>query len=155
MARRSRHKDAKDKRDGGTFIAIPRSVIESDAYMGLSAQAKALLIDIFAQYRGDNNGDLCAAWTVMKRRGWKSEETLNNAKKALLRSGLLVETRKGCRPNKCSLYAVTWCTLDYCNGKLDITPQGFPRGAYRGHPAALIRPNKNTSLTTETVVAVC
>lgn len=27
------------------------------------------------------------------------------------------ETRKGARPNKASLYAVTWCALDHCGGK--------------------------------------
>jgi len=90
-----------------------------------------LLLDLFMQYRGDNNGDLCAAWKVMRRRGWKSEATLNRAKKQLIELGLIVETRKGARPNKASLYAVTWCALDECNGKLDISFHAFPRGAYK------------------------
>jgi hypothetical protein len=90
-----------------------------------------LLIDLFAQYRGDNNGDLSACWKFMQPRGWRSEATLSKAKRQLIDLGLIVETRKGARPNKASLYAVTWCALDHCGGKLDISLQSFPRGAYK------------------------
>lgn len=64
----------------------------------------------------------------MRPRGWKSEDTLNKAKRALLDSCLIVETRKGQRPNKCSLYALTWFALDECGGKLDYGPPGFRAG---------------------------
>src|SRR4051812_26057945 len=125
-----RWKDARDKRDAGAFITIPISVLNSQAYRQASAHARMLLFDLFAQYRGDNNGDLCAAWKLMKPRGWRSEDTLARAKKQLLELGLIVETRRGARPNKASLYAVTWCDLDDCGGKLDITSKSFPRGRY-------------------------
>ena len=114
-----------------------------------------LLWDLAAQYRGDNNGDLCAAWKLMHLRGWKSEETLSKAKRKLLEVGLIVETRKGARPNKCSLFALTWYALDDCKGKLDIAPQSFPRGAYKlKEPHPMIPPSskENTSLTTAGVV---
>ncbi len=137
-----RFKDASAKRDGGAFITVPLAVLNSAAYLGLGAHARMLLFDLAAQYRGDNNGDLCAAWKLMRPRGWKSEDTLNKAKRALLDSCLIVETRKGQRPNKCSLYALTWFALDECGGKLDYGPAGFPRGAYRlkERPAAIIQP---------------
>ncbi len=131
MAKQRRWQDARDKRDKGAFVSLPMSVLNSRAYIEASAHARMLLFDLFAQYRGDNNGDLCAAWKLMKPRGWKSEDTLAKAKKELISLGLIVETRKGARPNKASLYAVTWCDLDPCGGKLDISPRGFPRGAYR------------------------
>jgi hypothetical protein len=106
-----------------------------------------LLFDLLAQYRGNNNGDLCAAWKLMQPRGWKSEETLHKAKLQLLEAGLMVETRKGARPNKASLYALTWYSLDECGGKLDISVQGFPRGAYKlKDPAPILV--RNTSLAT-------
>ena len=107
-----------------------------------------LLFDLAAQYRGDNNGDLCAAWKLMHPRGWKSEETLCKAKRDLLEACLIVETRKGARPNKCSLFALTWYALDDCGGKLDISAQSFPRGAYRlKEPRPVISPRvmKNNS----------
>lgn len=75
------------------------------------------MLDLAMQYRGDNNGDLGAAWKVMQPRGWRSEETLQKAKRDLIDQGLILETRKGARPNKASLYAVTWCALDHCGGK--------------------------------------
>lgn len=146
-----RWKKAKDKRDGGAFVTIPIAVLQSRAYLDASPYARMLLIDLAMQYRGDNNGDLCAAWKVMQPRGWRSEETLQKAKRELLDLGLIVETRKGARPNKATLYAVTWCALDPCGGKLDLSPTAFPRGAYRlRDPLPPIV--KNASLTTAPVV---
>ena len=131
MAKRKPWKEGRDKRDGGAFMALPMSVINSRAYIDASPYARALLLDLYMQYRGDNNGDLSACWKVMRARGWRSETTLTKAKRELIELGLIVETRKGARPNKASLYAVTWCALDDCGGKLDISPAGFPRGAYK------------------------
>lgn len=154
MAQRGkRWKAAKDKQDGGQFLRLPMSVLKSRAYVEAGPHARMLLLDLFMQYRGDNNGDLCAAWKLMHPRGWRSEETLGKAKRELLELGLIVETRKGARPNKCSLYAVTWCALDPCGGKLDMSSAAFPRGAYRlRDPVPTLKP-KNASLTTAGVVA--
>ena len=137
-----RYKKGRHGRDGGQFAAIPHEVLNSHAYLSLGAYAVKLLIDMLVQFRGSNNGDLCASFSVMQKRGWKSKETLHNAKKELLEVGLIVETRKGMRPNKASLYAVTWHPLDTCGGKLDMPPQAFPRGAYKHYqPKALIEGN--------------
>jgi hypothetical protein len=78
---RDRYRDAREKREGGGYVAFPHEVLNSVAYIGLSAHARMLLLDIAAQYKGNNNGDLCAAWTLMRARGWRSEDTLNNAKR--------------------------------------------------------------------------
>lgn len=131
MARNKKYKDASDKRDGGQFVAIPHAVLNGTAYLSVSSHARMLLLDLIAQYKGDNNGDFCAAYSMMKIRGWKSTHTLLGAKRELIEVGLIEETRKGARPNLASLYAVTWLDLDECNGKLDITRAGFHRGAYR------------------------
>jgi hypothetical protein len=77
------------------------------------------LIDIAAQYRGYNNGDLCAPLSVMKKRGWKSSDQLFKARKELLDRGLILTSRQG-GLNKCSLFALTWFQIDDCKGKLDI-----------------------------------
>jgi len=145
MPRKSRYKNAADKRDGGTFITLPLCVLNGAAYLGVSSHARMLLFDLAAQYRGDNNGDLCAAFSMMKQRGWKSTHTLQAAKLELIEAGLIVETRKGSRPSKASLYAVTWYAMDDCGGKLDISSQSFPRSAYRlkDPPPVLRRIEKN------------
>ena len=147
-----RWKSAKEKQEGGAFARLPMSVLNSRAYIEANPHARMLLIDLFVQYRGDNNGDLCAAWKFMQPRGWRSEETLARAKRGLIELGLIVETRKGARPNKATLYAVTWCDLDHCNGKLDMSPAAFPRGAYKlRNPVPPMNP-KNAALTTPAVV---
>jgi hypothetical protein len=64
-----------------------------------------LLFDLLAQYRGNNNGDLCAAWKLMQPRGWKSEEISHKAKLQLLDAGLMVETAKVRDPTRLA------CTL--------------------------------------------
>ncbi len=129
---RKRYKGGRHGRDGGQFVAIPHAVLKSDAYIRLGAYGVKLLLDVLVQYRGSNNGALCASFSVMKERGWRSKETLQKAKEELKRKGLLVETRKGGRPNRVSLYAVTWYPLDECEGKeLEVDAQSFERGAYK------------------------
>jgi len=146
MSRKS-WKTSRDKRDGGSFLAVPMSVLNSVAFREASQYAKALLIDLSAQLRDDNNGDLAACWRFMRERGWRSQTTLAKAKAELIERGLIVETRKGARPNKASLYAVTWRALDDCGGKLDMRPQDFQRGAYRlmDAPPTIKRPPRETT----------
>ena len=144
----------KGNRISGPFLALPRDLIDHPAFLRLSPYAKALLIDLGAQYRGDNNGDLSCAWKLMKPRGWRSEATLHKAKHELLTAGFIFEARKGRRPNVCSLYALTWLVID-ASAKHDCTPAAFERGAYRrSDPVQLVRvPPKNAGLTTPRAVA--
>lgn len=138
----------KNRRDPGRFIQVPNVVLDSPAYIGLSAYAVKLLWDVASQYKGDNNGKLLTGWKVMSEdRGWKSPITLDRAKKELLESGLLFETRKGARPNKSSWVAATWWHINWCPD-MDIKEQEYPRGAYHQTP-----PIKNTPLSTVSVQA--
>lgn len=125
---RNRHKG---NRIGEAFIGLPYSVVNSPLFIGLSAHAVKLLIDVAAQYRGDNNGDLSIAWKLMQPRGWRSEATLHKVKRELLDAGFLYETRKGHRPNTCSLFALTWPLLDDCDKFDPGTKAGFIRNEYR------------------------
>lgn len=138
MAGRGRHKLS--RRDPGAFIQLPLAVLNSAAYLGLSASAKVLLLDVVSQYKGDNNGKLLTGWRIMSEdRGWVSKDTLARAKVELLDSGLLFETRKGARPNKSSWCAATWWALDW-TPDMDIKEQSFPRGLYRQKDAVRIAP---------------
>ncbi|WP_375176682.1 hypothetical protein [Marinobacter mobilis] len=111
------------------FLGIPHHVIGSEAYKSLDGWAVKLLVDIAAQFKGNNNGDLCAAWSVMQDKGWNSKGTLHKALKALLDAGLIEQTRQGGR-NRCSLYAITWRSIDECRGKLDVRPTNAPSSLY-------------------------
>lgn len=125
-----RRRFAKNQRDGGQFVALPHVVLDSRAYISASTAAKTLLVDMARQFNGRNNGDLSCAWKLMEPLNWRSEATLNRAKKELIERGLISETRKGARPNKASLYGLTWLACDLCGGKLDIDHRQFPRGLY-------------------------
>ena len=94
MAARDRWKEGRDKRERGRFLALPAAVLTSAAYLSLSPHGIKLLIDLGVQYNGSNNGDLSAAWKLMRPRGWRSEETLAKAKRELLQTQLIVETRQ-------------------------------------------------------------
>ena len=104
-----------------SFVMFPHDVMEHETFMSLSPRATKLLMDIASQYRGNNNGDLCAPFKLMKKRGWNSSDQLNRAKKELVSSGLVMVSRRG-GLNKASLYALTWFPIHECNGKLDIRP---------------------------------
>ena len=129
-------------RDAGGFVALPWSVMDSPAYMGLSDKARSLLLEIARQFVRDNNGRLLASRAYLKRRGWTSASVIDRAKHELMDARLIFETVKGHRPNKASWYAVTWRSLDkhpdYDPGAL----AGFERGAYRTLELAPARPTR-------------
>jgi hypothetical protein len=128
----NRYKNAKDKRESGGYAPLPYAVMRSHSFSLLSAHAVKLLVDLLAQYKGDNNGDFCAAWTLMQKRGWKSKDTLSKALKELLAGDWLEVTRQGGR-HKATLYGVTFYSIDYCKGKLDILSTSRPRGTWKKH----------------------
>ena len=125
-----RFKDAQAKRERGGFVPLPFAVIRSHSFANLSAHAVKLLCDLLAQYRGDNNGDLCMAWKTMQERGWRSRDTLEKARRELLECGWIVLSRQGGR-HQASLYAVTFYAIDDCAGKLDIRATGAPSGEWK------------------------
>lgn len=150
------NKRHKGNRIGEGFVALPYSVLNSPLFLALSPHALKLLLDVAAQYRGDNNGDLSAAWKLMQPRGWRSEATLHKAKHELLATGFLFEARKGYRPNVCSLFALTWFVLDDSE-KFDAGAKArFTRGEYRlKAPLAVLPPlSKNAALTPPRVAAL-
>lgn len=132
VGRPDRFKEHKKKRERGGFVALPHILLQSDSFVTLSAHAKALLLDLLAQYKGNNNGDLCLAWSVMKLRGWKSEATLNKAKQELLAKDFIMVTRQGGK-HCASLYALTFYSIDECKGKLEVEPTHSPPSSWRRH----------------------
>lgn len=118
-SRRSKAKELAAKREAGGYVAFPHVVLRSTQFAALAPSSLKLLLDLLAQYRGENNGDLCATMKLMRARGWRSKSALKNALVQLIAASFIVETRKGGR-HKASLYAVTFFDIDYCGGKLDI-----------------------------------
>ena len=118
-----------DRMPGG-FSPIPWSVLDSQAYLGLSHPARSLLLEIARQDMRNSNGRLLLSSKHLAKRGWTSNDTIHRAKSELLRAGLIYETVKGHRPNKASWYAVTWYRL-YPHSGFDVgAVEGFRLGAY-------------------------
>lgn len=124
-------------RDPGRFIGLPVSVLESAAYLGLSANARSLLLEVAMQFHGDDNGRMLLSREYLSKRGWNSNSMITKGKRELLEAELIFETVKGHRPNKASWYAVTWRRLDKLPGFDHGVERAFEQGAYkRGAPLA-------------------
>ena len=113
-----------------SFAGIPRIVMDNPDYQSLNGNAKALLLELAYQYKGNNNGDLTVAFSILSKKGWKRGATISVAIKKLLSAKLVVKTRESqfSNPNsKCALYALTWQPINECLGKgLEVKPTITP-----------------------------
>lgn len=129
-------------RDPGGFVALPWSVLDCPAWAALSHPARSLLLELARQYVRDNNGRLLASRAYLAKRGWKSADVIDRAKRELLAAGFIFETVKGQRPSRASWYAVTWYVLDRHVGYDEGATAAFRRGAYREN--AILCPSGGT-----------
>ena len=125
-------KRAKQKgRSEGRHLGIGHHVVRSAEFGRLPPWSLKLLIELASGYNGYNNGNLSAAYTLLKERGWNSPGTLSAALQSLLETGWIIRTRLGHR-NRCALYAVTWWPVDECPGKwLEVPPESVPRNTWK------------------------
>lgn len=133
---------AKGRRESGTFVAVPKEILESAEYAELGAHEVKLLLDTFSQFNGRNNGKLSCAWTLMRRRGWRSPDTLHRALQGLLDHGWLIRTRQG-HNRICSLFAVTWKPIDDCGVELDVRPTSVAPNIWRKIKSAVREPYRS------------
>jgi len=142
MNGRNKMKKVDRDRDEGPFLALPFSVLESAGWRQAGHVARSLLIDVMRQYNRKNNGRLVACDKYLRPLGWKSHDVITRALRELLACGLLVETRKGARPNLTTWFALSWYQLHQRDG-LDISTKLYRTGAYRNPEP---RPVKNAGL---------
>lgn len=96
----------------------------------MGVHAKALLLCLLGQYRGNNNGDLDVTFQRMSKEGWRSRNTVEKARAELEERGWIVRTRQGWR-HQCSLYALTFQPINECGGKMDETPTSTSLGFWK------------------------
>ena len=104
----------------GGFAGIPRVVLSHPDYKGLSGGATKLLIELASQYKGNNNGNLTVAFSILKSRGFNSKSTVTRSINELLDFDLVLVTHTGRFINPggvCTLYALSWAAIDDCIGK--------------------------------------
>jgi len=111
MARKKAYEKGKARSAETRYLGIPYRILIHPNFARISPHAVKLLVDIGMQYMGANNGDLCATWSAMVKRGWRSKETLSDAIQELEAYGLIVLTQQGGR-NKPNLYALSWLLVD-------------------------------------------
>ena len=122
---RYRHKGRKDS---GSFLLLPHAVMDSSGWRQCNGTAIKLLLDMARKFNGRNNGDLCAAASVLPG---LAPETRTRALRELRHYGLLLLTRQGGLHGP-SLFALTWHPIHDCGGKLDATPTTKPPGDWKG-----------------------
>lgn len=112
----------------GRWTALPHVVIHSQEYRKLGYAARALLIDIAAQYNASNNGKLVCCMKYLKPLGWTSNDTITRGLRDLLSSGLLIQTRQGMMPpySQAAWFAISWFGLNVRLG-LDIEPSKYQK----------------------------
>lgn len=115
----------------GNFVSLPKDVITCPNFQKMAKHSKAylLLLQLAEQFNGKNNGDLSCAFSVLRNKGWTSNDTLSRMRKCLLHYGFITETRAGGR-NQCSLFALAWESIDPCDGKIDVHPTTYPSRKY-------------------------
>lgn len=100
----------KNNGQSGRFISLYHDLLNSPAYRVLSSKGKTLLIDLRVSYYGCNNGNISAAFSDLKHRGWKSPATLSKSLYELRSLGFIAVTRAGGLKQGtrvCSLYRFT------------------------------------------------
>ena len=133
MSRKS-YSSAKGRRVGGSFIALPHELIDHENFHCLSHRAVRMLITLYGQFKGSNNGDFTAAYSVLRNKGWNSNDQIYKALKELQETGWLIKTRQGYRPSTASLYAVSFLPINSCDGKLDVNATSTAPGYWKlGH----------------------
>jgi len=117
-------------------MALPYSMINHPNFQKLKPVAIKMLLALFAQYNGENNGDFCASTKYLWQRGWNSNQQMKKGLDLLLEQGWIEMTRQGHLPNVCNLYAVTWRKINHCNGKLSVNATNRPSGYWKLGTAA-------------------
>jgi hypothetical protein len=122
---------SKARKGSGGFITIPHVVLDSESYCMLSGNALKVLMAIYHQYKGGNNGDLCAPFSYAKKYRIASETTWYKSIKELIAADLILCTRDPIKlrnnaGGQCSLYAVTWRPINECKGKIDVSATTTP-----------------------------
>ena len=109
----------KGRNPGASFVQIPHFVMESLKYADLDPYALKLLHELVRQYKGGNNGNLCAVQSELaaRCRTWKSKDMLTKKLAILESEGWIVKTRQGSKLDGCNLFAVTWWPINACPGK--------------------------------------
>jgi hypothetical protein len=96
---------------GPNFIQLYRYVLDSPAYMSLSANARSALIEVNRGYNGANNGNIVLSLRSITERMGCHKETASIALQELVKKGFIEERVKGSYRRKFR-HATEWRLTD-------------------------------------------
>lgn len=128
------------------YFGFPDALTVEEDFYSLSGSALKMLVEIGRQYKGHNNGDLCATYSMLKDRGWNSKSLIDKALKELLAKNWILLTRQGGMGIGPSLYAITWQPINHCGGKLDVAPTMHAPRSLKPTPQKIATPNIGASI---------
>lgn len=110
----------------GPWLGVSLNFLRSTAFAKLSPLGVRMLFELIAQIKphGIGNGNLSAARSTLRARGWVSNKSIADALRELEEAKLIVVTRRGGR-NRCALYAVTLYPLACDTSKLEVGPGSY------------------------------
>lgn len=131
MAKQDKQRARQKGRSKASHLGIPHYIVRSPEFGSLPPWPLKLLIELAGGYNGFNNGNLSAAFSALRERGWNSPGTLSAALKYLQQTRWITRTRTG-NKNRCALYAVTWWPIDECPGKhLEVGQEQSARHSWK------------------------
>lgn len=107
--------------------------MQKERFRTMAPSSIKILLMLGCQYRGNNNGDLSAPFSLAQQWGIGSKTTLAKGLRALEAAELIIRTRDSqfqMSGAKCCLYALSWHEIDHCDGKLDVSPTTTPRDPF-------------------------
>ena len=99
------------KRASARYISIDYAVLEHPDFYEANPRCHKMLLYLLRQFNGRNNGDFSAAYSVLKKFGFRSKDTIASTLEELIERGLIVRTSESKFKNtnaSCDFYAVTW-----------------------------------------------
>lgn len=106
-------------------MSIPHRMLNHPNFVSLTPLELKLLIDVWSQYNGRNNGSLTASMSLMQKRGWSSTGSLYKALSSLKKKGFFVVTKQGKKiKGDATLLAATWEGID--ESRKDYDPEIKP-----------------------------
>lgn len=132
----TRNKNAEAEwRTAGHFVPLPYAVMKHPNFLNLTPIGAKLLLELCSQirFKGSrvkNNGDLCVAWEILRLKGWGSKGSISRARDELKHYGFIIMTKAG-SIKKPALYALTFFSINDCDGKIDCKPTTTPRDDWK------------------------
>ena len=94
MAKR-RRTEANGRSTPEQFIALPYSMVGSDAWRNLSGNALKTLIEMYSRFNGRNNGQLCLSYADAAKRLKLGHATIRRAFDELQAKGFIQLVKRG------------------------------------------------------------